>query len=55
MFKLRTGYFVSGIITGLVLLTSFFWTLPDGKLHIIYCNVGQGEAPISVSPMDGIW
>jgi len=44
MFKLRTGYFVSGIVTGLVLFVSFLWSLPDGKLHLVFCNVGQGDA-----------
>ncbi len=43
MFRLRTGYLVSGIATGLVLLYSFFWTLPDGKLHLVFCDVGQGD------------
>lgn len=43
MFKLRTGYLISGIATGLVLLVSFFWSLPDGKLHIVFCDVGQGD------------
>ena len=44
MFKLRWGYLISGIITGCVLLVSFLTTLPDGKLHIFFCNVGQGDA-----------
>lgn len=44
MFKLRTGYFISGIATGLVLLFSFISSLPDGRLHIYVCNVGQGDA-----------
>jgi len=44
MFKLQTGYFISGIITGLILLFNFFHALPDGKLHIVFCNVGQGDA-----------
>ncbi|MFZ2024678.1 MAG: MBL fold metallo-hydrolase [Microgenomates group bacterium] len=44
MFKLKTGYFISGIITGLILLFNFFQQLPDGKLHIVFCNVGQGDA-----------
>jgi len=43
MFKLRTGYFISGIATGLVLLFSFIYSLPDGKLHIYVCDVGQGD------------
>ena len=44
MFKLRIGYVISGIATGLVLLFGFIATLPDGKLHIIFCDVGQGDA-----------
>lgn len=43
MFKLRTGYFVSGIVTGLILLFTFLTTLPDGKLHVFFCSVGQGD------------
>jgi competence protein ComEC len=44
MFKLRWGYVISGIITGFILLISFLLSLPDGKLHIFFCNVGQGDA-----------
>lgn len=44
MFKLRIGYLITGIATGLVLLFTFFWSLPDGKLHIVFCDVGQGDA-----------
>ena len=44
MFKLRWGYVISGIITGCILLISFISSLPDGKLHIVACNVGQGDA-----------
>src|SRR5512136_2095198 len=44
MFHLRTGYLISGICTGIALLFSFLWTLPDGRLHIIFCDVGQGDA-----------
>ncbi len=43
MFKLRIGYLIAGITTGCILLLSFIWTLPDGKLHIVFCNVGQGD------------
>lgn len=43
MFKLRYGYLISGIITGCILLASFVGTIPDGKLHIVFCNVGQGD------------
>lgn len=42
--KLRTGYLISGAVTGVIILLSFIWTLPDGRLHIVYCNVGQGDA-----------
>ncbi len=44
MFSLKKGYLVSGIVTGCILLFTFFSQLPDGKLHIIFCNVGQGDA-----------
>ena len=44
MFKLRVGYVISGIVTGLILLFSFIATLPDGKLHIVFCDIGQGDA-----------
>ncbi len=44
MFKLRYGYLLSGIITGLVILVSSISSLPDGSLHIFYCDVGQGDA-----------
>lgn len=41
--KLKTGYVISGIITGLMVLFTFLGTLPDGKLHITFCDVGQGD------------
>jgi competence protein ComEC len=44
MLRLRTGYIISAILTGLALLTSFLLTLPDGKLHVYFCDVGQGDA-----------
>lgn len=44
MFKLRIGYLIVGITTGLTLLLGFFWSIPDGKLHIVFCDVGQGDA-----------
>lgn len=43
MIRLRVGYVIVGIITGLLLVLSFFATIPDGKLHITFCNVGQGD------------
>lgn len=44
MFRLKTGYFIAGFTTGLLLLLNFLSSLPDGKLHIVVCNVGQGDA-----------
>lgn len=37
------GYLISGIVTAFILLVSFIWTQPDGKLHITFCDVGQGD------------
>jgi len=44
MHKLKTAYFLVGIITGLMLLIIFIWSLPDGKLRVTFCDVGQGDA-----------
>jgi len=44
MFKLSRGYLLTGIITGLIVLFSFLGSLPDGRLHLVFCNVGQGDA-----------
>ena len=44
MIPLHIGYSICGFVTGLVLLFTFLTTLPDGKLHIIFCDVGQGDA-----------
>src|SRR3989344_6004733 len=43
MFKLRYGFLISGITTGFILLATFFSSLPDGKLHLVFCDVGQGD------------
>jgi len=43
MIRLRVGYLITGIITGLLLILSFFATIPDGKLHVTICDVGQGD------------
>lgn len=44
MGRLKAGYILSGLATGLILFVSFLWTLPDGKLRIVFCDVGQGDA-----------
>jgi competence protein ComEC len=43
MIRLRIGYLITGIITGCILVFSFIGTIPDGKLHIVFCDVGQGD------------
>ncbi len=44
MIKLRFGYAFIIIITGFILLLGWIGSLPDGKLRIVFCNVGQGDA-----------
>lgn len=44
MFSLKLEYIISVIITGFILLLLFIQSVPDGKLHIHYCAVGQGDA-----------
>lgn len=43
-------YFLGGVIVGLVLVGAFFKSLPDGKLHIVFCSVGQGDAAYIRTP-----
>lgn len=44
MFQLKTGA-IASIMTTLVLLgIGFVGSLPDGKLHVVFCDVGQGDA-----------
>jgi competence protein ComEC len=50
MFQLKTGYFISGIITGLIFLFSFLIHLPDGTMHIYFCSVGQGDGAYITFP-----
>ncbi len=42
--KINLKYLASGIIIGLLLLLATFASLPDGKLHLVFCDVGQGDA-----------
>jgi len=41
---LSIAYSILGFATGFILLLSFLTSLPDGKLHAVFCNVGQGDA-----------
>ncbi len=38
------------MLFGIVLLFSFIFTVPDGRLHIVFCNVGQGDAAYIRAP-----
>lgn len=50
MGKTHIGLVVGGIITGVVLVFQILASLPDGKLHIVFCNVGQGDAVYILFP-----
>ncbi len=41
---LSKKHFISGVLIGAVLLFSYLFTLPDSRLHIVFCDVGQGDA-----------
>lgn len=43
-------YFIFGSLIGVVLLFAVLFSLPDGKLHITFCNVGQGDAAYIRTP-----
>lgn len=42
--------FLFGMLIGLALLFAFLTTLPDGRLHLVFCNVGQGDAAYIRTP-----
>mgnify|MGYP001559183998 CR=1 FL=1 len=42
--KISFKHLLSGGIIGAVLLITAFFSLPDGKLHLVFCDVGQGDA-----------
>ena len=44
MLSLKLGYIISSIITGFIFLFIFVYSIPDNKLHIYHCDVGQGDA-----------
>jgi competence protein ComEC len=43
-------YFFFGALFGLVLLFVFIISLPDRKLHVVFCNVGQGDSAYIRTP-----
>lgn len=48
--KFSFKHLVSGAAVGLVLMLSFLFSLPDGKLHLFFCDVGQGDAAYIRAP-----
>ncbi len=48
--KISTKHLLSGAIIGLILITASLFSLPDGKLHIFFCDVGQGDAAYIRTP-----
>lgn len=50
MFKFRVGFITSALTTALILLFGFIHSLPDGKLHVVFCDVGQGDAAYVLFP-----
>lgn len=48
--KFSKKYFLSGLLFGLVLLFTYIFSQPDGKLHLIFCDVGQGDAVYIKTP-----
>ncbi|MBI4999737.1 MBL fold metallo-hydrolase [Candidatus Gottesmanbacteria bacterium] len=42
--KISPKFLLSGALIGLVLLLAAFFSFPDGKLHLVFCDVGQGDA-----------
>ena len=43
LMKLSATHFFWGAFIGLGLLAGIFISFPDGKLHIVFCSVGQGD------------
>lgn len=50
LMRISRKHFLLGAFIGLILLIAYIVTLPDGKLHIVYCNVGQGDASFIRTP-----
>ncbi|EKD55996.1 MAG: hypothetical protein ACD_58C00320G0002 [uncultured bacterium] len=48
--KISKKYFVFGAFIGIGLLIGVVRFLPDGKLHVIFCDVGQGDATLLRMP-----
>jgi competence protein ComEC len=42
--KIKSGHIVATALVGLFLLVAALWQWPDNRLHLIFCDVGQGDA-----------
>ena len=42
--------FLIGALFGLILLFVYIYSQPDGKLHLVFCDVGQGDAIFIKTP-----
>lgn len=42
--KISKKHFGFGIFVGLALFFGFIFSQPDGNLHVVFCDVGQGDA-----------
>lgn len=48
--QISPKHFIFGIISGIVLLFVYLFTFPDNRLHIVFCNIGQGDAAYIRTP-----
>lgn len=48
--KISPRYFIFGCCIGLFIIYGVLSQLPDGKLHMIFCDVGQGDAILIIFP-----
>jgi len=50
MFHFSKKHFISGMIIGVILFFSYLITLSDSRLHVYFCDVGQGDAAYIRTP-----
>lgn len=48
--KISLKHLSSGAVIGFVLTISYIFSLSDGKLHLFFCDVGQGDAAYIRAP-----
>ena len=42
--KISSKHLIGGVLIGLILIFASIFSLSDGKLHLVFCDVGQGDA-----------